>query len=410
MLRSLISIGLAVLLLAYAGGVETGAVAQAPAKKPAKEAPKVDRADYRSEHFMVHTDLPPEEAKELLKKLEQMLSLISAYWTRPPVGIIECYVVKDIKKWPQDTIPEDYGYQKIAEKAGVTISQGLGNVVKSTVYAYSEHGIPQHEAVHAYCHQAFGKSGPVWYSEGMANMGLYWRKEDPSVLLPGPELEYLRTAEIKSLNAIVNPRGERTGDSGENYAWRWALCHLLANNPNYAKQFRPLGMSFLTGNPPGVTFESVYGNMAKEIEFEYRFFIAHLENGLRVELISWDWKRKFLALKGGATIGSTVRADRGWQGSNSLVEEGQAYEFTTTGTWQIDAAGEKLTGDGDAEGNGRLEAVIMSDYELSDPFDLGANGTFKAPFSGQLHLRCRDAWHKLSDNKGQLAVKLKLQP
>src|SRR5262245_29165916 len=76
-------------------------------------------ADYRSAHFLVHTDLPVKDAKELLDRLETMLALISRYWGRPSVGTIECYVVKDLANWPQGSL-EPRGRAKIAEGAGVT--------------------------------------------------------------------------------------------------------------------------------------------------------------------------------------------------------------------------------------------------------------------------------------------------
>jgi len=41
-------------------------------------------ADFRSQHFLVHTDVPPAEAKALLERLETMLKLISGYWGRKP--------------------------------------------------------------------------------------------------------------------------------------------------------------------------------------------------------------------------------------------------------------------------------------------------------------------------------------
>ena len=36
-----------------------------------------------------------------------------------------------------------------------------------------------------------------------------------------------------------------TGDCWQNYAWRWALCHLLVNNPNYSATFRKVGLKML---------------------------------------------------------------------------------------------------------------------------------------------------------------------
>ena len=56
---------------------------------------------------------------------------------------------------------------------------------------------------------------------------------------------------------------ERTGDSWQNYAWRWALCHLLETNPNYTKKFRPLGLGMLMKQP--VSFEQTYGDVADQI-------------------------------------------------------------------------------------------------------------------------------------------------
>lgn len=111
-------------------------------------------ADFRSQHFLVHTDVPPAEAKALLERLETMLKLISGYWGREPSGIIECYIVRDLANWPDGAMPAG-GVAKIREGAGVTISESLRSanafVAKATVYSVADIGVPQHEAVHAYC-------------------------------------------------------------------------------------------------------------------------------------------------------------------------------------------------------------------------------------------------------------------
>jgi len=49
--------------------------------------------------FLIHTDLPPEEAGELVKRLESMMDLVAAYWARPSRGVIEAYVVEDLARW-----------------------------------------------------------------------------------------------------------------------------------------------------------------------------------------------------------------------------------------------------------------------------------------------------------------------
>ena len=396
--------------------------AQSPSKPAARASGAAEAAagkptDYTSPHFLLHTDLSATDAKELLTRLETMLSLISAYWGKPPSGIIECYVVDDLSNWPEGSIPSAAGRAKIEAGAGVTItqriSQGKRFVAKAVVYASADRNTPQHEAVHAYCGQTFGETGPVWYSEGMAEMGSFWKKGETSVNCHQEIVKYLRNAEPKSLNSIVNGE-EFTGDSWQNYAWRWALCHLLANNPNYSDRFRPLGLGLLSQQP--VTFEQVYGPMATEICFEYLFFLKHFDIGYRVDLCAWDWKKKFKPLRTG-TITTTVAANRGWQPTGANVTKGEKFDFSAEGTWKLTKAGEGVSADG-MTGRGKLVGLVMKDFALdgslkledylSEPIDLGTYGTFTAPQDGKLYLRCDDAWHELADNSGSIKVKLKL--
>jgi hypothetical protein len=346
-----------------------------------------------------------------------MLDLISKYWAHPPVGMIECFVVRDLDKWPEGSLDPN-GRAKIAQGAGVTLTESLtvggpgGSRLrvasKSVVYAVADRGTPQHEAVHAYCGQAFGTTGPLWYAEGMAEMGQYWNKDDPSVHIDPTVLRYLKTARPQSLRDIVETNSDRsfTGDSWQNYAWRWALCHLLANNTNYRDRFRPLGMGFLSGQK--VSFEDTYGAMAAEISFEYLFFVEHLEQGYRADLCSCDWNKKLKPLYGTAPVTAKILARSGWQPTGIACTPGEQYEFSAPGTWQTGKAAKEISADGTASGEGRLVGVLMHEFKLGKPFPLGSYGTFEAPAEGNLYLRCQDKWNELADNKGALTVKLKL--
>ena len=301
------------LILLFLTAFATQADAQTRGRKKAAAAVEEGKPlDYTSPNFLVHTDLPTPEAKELLERLETMLKLISAYWGRPCRGVIECYVVRDLKNWPPGGIPSEIGLEYIEGGAGVTstqtLTQGTRFIAKSVVYAVADRGTPQHEAVHAYCGQTFGDVGPVWYAEGMAEMGQYWRSGDSSVNCDPYVVEYLHATPPKSLNEIVNAQ-EFTGDSWQNYAWRWALCHLLAYNPNYAERFRPLGLGLLTKQP--VSFEQTYGAMASEISFEYLFFLKHFDIGYRADLCRWDWHKKYIPLRGSRAVTVKVDALRG---------------------------------------------------------------------------------------------------
>lgn len=366
------------------------------------------RQTIRSQNFIVHTDLDQEGAADLIDRLETMQGLIAAYYKRRLPSPIECYVVQDLGKWKVSDFPDNYGYAKIAEGAGVTVSQVLrqGNrfLAEAVVYADAGNGTPQHEAVHAFCSKTFGRTGPIWYSEGMAEVGNYWRKGQIDVQLPDVVEKYLQDSEPKSLNAIVN-NDDRTGDSWQNYAWRWALCHLLEFNPNYHDRFLPLGLALLN-ETPNVTFESVYGDMADEVSFEYKFFLKHMGNGFRVDLCAWDWKKKSVPLVAGRKISARVLAQRGWQAAGATLVKGRTYEYDASGTWKIADDAAVCDAQGDSDGRGRLVGVMMKDFELGEPFELGPSGTFVAPQDGQLYLRCQEEWTKLADNKGQITVRL----
>lgn len=372
-------------------------------------------ATFSSKNFVVHTDLPAADAQDLLKRLETMLGLISKYWGRPLSGTIEMYVVKELRNWPGGSLPPE-GLSAVESGGGVTVTvtqtMSLGGAfrAKSTVYATADRGTPQHEAVHAYCGQTFGRTGPLWYSEGMAEMGQYWRSDNSSVNAHDVVIEYLQSTDVKSLNEIVNGK-EWSGDSWQNYAWRWALCHLLANNPNYAPRFRPLGLGLLTKQD--VSFEQTYGDMAKEISFEYREFIRHLGRQYRVELCAWDWKAKFKPVKTSAVTTCKIDASKGWQPSRLTVTKGDEYEFSSSGTWTTSKERAPVSADGADDGAGRLVGVVLRDengeYALGEPFEMGTIGEFTAPADGDLYLRCQDKWIALADNKGSQTVKLKLK-
>ena len=381
-------------------------------------------ADFRSKNYYLHTDLDKVEAEKLLIRLETMLRLISTYWGHPQNGIVELYVAKDITKWPREVLEKmpGRGVNQIANGAGVTITESVtvgGKVAaaRAIVYACAEKGTPEHEAVHAYCGQTYGTAGPVWYAEGMAEMGNYWREKEPGVQCIPEVVKYIKgERRKKALNEIIDNE-ERTGDSWENYCWRWALCHLLVNNPNYNKQFAILG-KYLLVERKKVTFDETFGPVADQIAFEYEQFLENFGLGYRVENCAWNWKYRFAGL-GTTTVNARVQAEKGWQPSGAIVKTDGNYEYTTTGKWKLNKDAAECTAAGSKEASagssGRLLGVIMSEsttksgpkYQLSTPFNLGDKGEFTPPVDGQLFLRCEDDWCELGDNKGLVTVQLK---
>jgi len=363
--------------------------------------------DLRSANFLLRTDISDRSARILLDKLETMIALVSQYYGRPPNGLIECYVVRDLNNWPPGTFPPN-AVAKIQEPAGVTLSVSLGNQTRSVVYSCDNHGVVQHEAIHAYCAQTFGSTGPTWYAEGMAELGQYWKKDQLAVDINPAVIQYLKSNEPKRLLDIV-AADQITGDSWQAYAWRWALCYLLANNPNYADRFKALGIAMMTG-VPGATFESVYGPVARQVSFEYDFFLRTLDNGYRADLCAWQWNRKFQFVPSARHATAQVQARYGWQASGMKLQAGQSYDYVAQGVWKLTADGEELDADGREDGRGRLVGVLMNDFQLGEVAGLGVRGTLVAPQDGDLYLRCQNAWHRIADHEGAITVHLRRSP
>jgi hypothetical protein len=323
-------------------------------------------------------------------------------------GTIECYVVRDFDNFPPAAM-DSRGISGIKTAGGTTlmctVPAGRGYLTKSVVYASDRPEVVRHEAIHAYCHQSFGCIGPVWYSEGMAEMGHYWKQGDSAVHAGRREIEFFHDNPPKSLAETLS-RSQVTGDSWQNYASRWALCHFLVNDPNYAPQFLVMGQGFLAGKD--VSFEQTYGTTARELWFEYLLFLQHIDRGYRVDLCAWNWKKKFARLRSGRTVTATIRAGRGWQPTGLTISPGMQYECAAAGNWRIGNGPKAIDLNGDEHGRGRLVGVLMKDYQLGSEFDVGDQVSLQRKDGGDLYLRCRNAWSALADDSGRIVVKLKL--
>ena len=390
-------------------GLAWGTAVAIAAGSVGAEAVRVEPRLVRSAHCAFLTDLPEREWVELRDKLERMIANLERFLGRRITGVVEGFVVDDLAAFPPDRIDDPLGIEKIARGEGVCRNSTLGPRRRAVLYACGDHGVVQHECVHGVCHLAFGSTGPLWLAEGLAELGTYWREDDASVALPEPVISYLQRASPKRrLGEIVTP-GRSAAGSWQDYAWRWALCHLLANNPNYADRFVPLAIGLMEQRPDA-SFELVYGPVAGELAFEYDQFLATLADGCRPDLTAWPWEARFRPLAAGGRRRSRIKARGGWQASGVAVERGEAYGFETDGVWRTAPAGLATTGDGGPGGRGRLMAAVLDGFSLSAEFPLGATGSFTPPAGGRLFLRCADAWNELADNDGSLTVTIARGP
>ena len=390
---------------------------------------------YRSRHFQLHTDLPSKEAEALLARLEGTLRIISKYWRRSLKGRVTCFVVDNLSNWSDDDLPYPQAKTLLRHVRGGTRIVPSSKGKQAHVYATKHPGIAEHELVHAYCQLAFGACGPDWYKEGMAEMASHYYRKDRSVSCPPEVVEFLRNDGPRTIGQVVGA-GEFTGpislifaqitegqnrgeevmklwlaaddktvrQARESYHRSWLLCHFLCNNANYRERFRLLGISYLSHGDVG--FDNMFHPVQDQLAFEYHHFLENFDNGYRVDLCHWDWKKEFSVIDDGETKKVSINAARGYQPTGLYVSAGQAYAYAASGRWHSGGERPETNADGDASGRGCLTAAILRDFSLSEPFDLSTTGTFVAGRGGRLYLRCGDKWNELADNKGRIAVRL----
>ena len=158
------------------------------------------------------------------------------------------------------------------------------------------------------------------------------------------------------------------------------------------------------------SFETVYGDLAKEISFEYDLCVEAVDNGYRPDLAAWQWNRRFVKISGSKRAQSKVAADHGWQATGIQLEVGSSYDLAAQGSWKLEKNGADINADGDTNGRGRLMGVIMKDYKISEPFPLGVLTTYKPSTDGDLYVRCLDAWNDLANNEGELTLHVRKTP
>jgi hypothetical protein len=394
---------------------------------------------HRSSHFVLYTDLPLAAAQDKLNRLEATLKQAERYWRRPLRGQIECYVIADLDACPDSALPHPLARVWVAGVEGATITGQVSGHraprARATLYASAREGVAEHEVVHAYCCQTFGHTGPDWYKEGMAQVLAVSPNSDAK---PGCSLELFQrsggrakktsreivqagrfTGELSGmfgsmlagrrdesqhvpLTAFTHEHAEKVDRARPEYLSSWLLCHMLYHNPNYSERFRLLGECYLTGSDG--SFGQIFAAQQDEIAFEYEFYVKHIAAGYRVDLCYWDWNAKFHSLAQRPRITRDIQAARGYQASGLTVTAGQKIEYAIAGSWRTGTNKRETTAGGGLHPVGRVVGVVMDGLQLTDPFELGDEGTLTAPAGGNLYLRCNDSWCQLADNHGSVRV------
>ncbi len=398
---------------------------------------------YASKHLVLYTDIKPARAKPLPGLADQLYKALEDYFgPLPPdregrVFQMTGYIMADRRVFRETgLLPEDLpGFYHGRHR-------GAEFWMNDQEWDYYLRHLMLHEATH--CFMTINRQNPllppVWYMEGMAELFGTHRiakdgtaafrvmPRDKEAFLGWGRIELIQAAakegRFRTLDQVFAFTGDDYSDNGA-YAWSWAVCKFLEAHPRYQKPFRELGaaptyQTFLR------QFQEDFKAEADDMRTEWALFAHDLDFGYQIAQAAMTF-RPGQPLGPASTFAEVkLQADRGWQSSGVLVEQGKKYTLTTIGQFTLAQKPKPWISEADGisfryfggRPLGELLGSIRSTSKTSIPtaqvmrqvFPCGANHTFVATQTGTLYLRLNDAWNQLSDNTGTVNVQVRLAP
>jgi hypothetical protein len=408
-----------------------------PAALPEIDENRIAAAGIRKlqgKNLTLYTDLPTQEAvDELPRVFDLAVPQWCAYFGVAP-GEVEAWRLQgylmDRKEsfaatglLPDDLPPFLHGFHR---------GQEVWLYEQPSDY-YRRH-LLLHEGTHGFMKLILGGAGPPWYLEGTAELLGTHRWQDGVLTLgyfPRRREETPMWGRIKIVQddfaasrgmtlPTVFEMGPQAHLQTGPYGWSWAAAAFLDGHPTTQDAFRALrGNVRLVESEFSDQLRAALGEAWPNVVEEWQLFVANLDYG-------YDISREAVVHRPGAALPSagqsiTVAADRGWQSSGMLVEEGKMYRLTASGRytvaqkprpWESEPNGVTLRYHrglplGALLGTVRREAFADGDISaLLRPGAIGTERTIRAPSTGVLYFRINDSPAELDDNAGTLTVNI----
>lgn len=325
-----------------------------------------------------------------------------------------------------DSIPEfPYGFQ-------------YGNqlwVVEQPSDYYRRH-LLLHEGTHWFMNRKYGRSGPPWIMEGMAELLGTHRWEDGELqlgIIPQTKTDVPYWGRISliqdqltegiapSLESILR-YGPTAHRQVEAYAWSWAAVVFLKNHPHTSKAFEALLARPMRGDSEMNRW--LFGTLKTrwpKLRQDWSAFLSDLEYGYDPSRGIFQMSDESAWLKPGESS-LTVQADRTWQGTGWVVKEGQRIKVNASGMysvgdypapWETTAAGVTLEYYR-SQPLGKLLVALgapeAKELSFTPPLEVIAVGNgleFDASRTGELFFRINESNGGLHDNSGTVEVTIK---
>lgn len=400
---------------------------------------------YESKRLKLYTDIDSAVAATLPPVIDQAYDTLVKYFGPLPPDRARTefqmtgYLIKDDQLFREvGLIPEDlprfeHGRHRRNEFW-----------MREQKYDYYRRHLLIHEATHCFMtvvpeseSLTWYADAPVWYMEGMAeSFGTHRLSEDGSVqfqVMPTSPEEFAGAGRITAVrNDFAAGKAMSITDildlkpveflKTEQYAWSWALCTFLDSHPRYQERFRRMG-GYLQRNAFPTEFYRQFNADSRDLATEWTLFAQNLQYGYDARQAAIEFQPGKELIDQRPTHEVQVLADRGWQSSGVLVQQGERYEVTATGRFELASAPKPWISEPqgisfryfDGKPIGMLLGCVRAEEgetggandTMLRVYPMGRGGTFQAPFTGTLYLRLNDEWNSLHDNKGAAKVEFR---
>ncbi len=392
-----------------------------------------------SEHLTLYTDVPPSsEVDELPDAFDAAVPLWCEYFEVDPLDVMDWhmtgFVMQEKARFqgagmlPADLPAFANGFQR-----------GRYLWLYDQADAYYRRHLLLHEGTHAFMGLIVGGLGPPWYAEGMAELlGTHHWQEGKLTLayMPKEKTETPGWGRIKIVkDELAAGRGMMPDNimaynaqahlRNEPYGWCWALAAFYDSHPRSQKAFRQLRKMVRTAGLTQWFKQQVRDDWA-DLSEDWQLFVMNLEYGYDVERSAIVRKTAQAMPPSGAT--ATIAADRGWQSTGILLTEGLSYDIRATGRYQVAETKDDVAQTSKIwwcepggvtihyfQGRplGMLLGAVRNDAEplggstpLLAPETIGLGKIFTPQTSGTLYLKINESPADLSDNQGQITVRV----
>jgi hypothetical protein len=392
---------------------------------------------YQSKHFLLYTDIDPELARPLPRLMDQAYAAWEDYFGPLP---------PDSAETEFQIIGHIMSDRALFREAGILtddIRIHLEGVYRQQVFwmndqpiDYNRRHLMVHEGTHCYM-IAFPNptNRHVWYMEGMADL---FRTHTTDAagnsrfrVFPTDRQNFTGLGRTRVIEEEVQQKGPRRVEdvcgltpndflNYDAYSWSWALCAFLDGHPKYRDRFRNIGRLVVGSGDATLDLRQEFKFDWSELAEEWLVFAGNVCYGYDIERTTLDLRPGRSLATAGGKIEIDVAANRGWQSSGVLVEQGKTYHIIAAGRcvlatvpkpWESEPQGISIRYHA-GQPLGKLMATIRTrTLAETAPYTtmlqvepIGSEAEFTPKSSGTLYFRVNDFWNELGDNTGSYSV------